>query len=317
MTCSMLLGCEPLARSTLMRFGLRPPGRCLVDHSRGRRPRCGPGTESKGPSLRRRFPPHGRERGPTPHICRRASRPRRLPHRSSELRRTDHAVHRHPSSPAARLPAAGSAGRRHQGPAEPMTTAARAPLGALASRIVRLHEMLDSLGVPHQFGGAIALAWYRNPRATTDIDVNLTLPPEAATPMLGALASLGVTVSPSDREVIARDGQARLDWDGSYLDVFFATLEFHREMARTGPQGPLRPGRDPDPLPRVPGRVQGRLRPAQGLARHRGDDRMGHRGRGATRRWAGWRSFWATIRRSTGAWPRCSQRDTAALTPSN
>jgi hypothetical protein len=112
-----------------------------------------------------------------------------------------------------------------------MTTAARAPLGVLARRIVRLHEMLDSLGVPHQFGGAIALAWYRNPSATTDIDVNLTLPPEAAAPMLGALASLGVTVSPADRDVIAR-GRARLDWDGSCLDVFFATLKFHREMAR-------------------------------------------------------------------------------------
>ncbi len=113
-----------------------------------------------------------------------------------------------------------------------MTTTAPVPLGALASRIVHLHEMLDSLGVPHQFGGAIALAWYRNPRATTDIDVNLTLPPEAATPVLGALAALGVTITASDRDVIARDGQARLDWDSSYLDVFFATLEFHHEMAR-------------------------------------------------------------------------------------
>jgi hypothetical protein len=113
-----------------------------------------------------------------------------------------------------------------------MTTTAPVPLGALASRLVRLHEMLDSLGVPHQFGGAIALAWYRNPRATTDIDVNLTLPPEAATPLLGALVSLGVTVTAPDRDRIALDGQARLDWDGSYLDVFFATLEFHRDMAR-------------------------------------------------------------------------------------
>jgi hypothetical protein len=104
-------------------------------------------------------------------------------------------------------------------------------LGALASRIVRLHEMLDSLGVPHQFGGALALAWYRNPRATTDIDVNLTLPPEAAPPVLGAIETLGVTVKEADRRLIARDGQARLDWDGSYLDVFFATLGFHREMA--------------------------------------------------------------------------------------
>jgi hypothetical protein len=105
-------------------------------------------------------------------------------------------------------------------------------LGGLAGRIVALHELLDSLGLAHQFGGAIALAWYRNPRATTDIDVNLTVPPEAASPVLGALAHIGVTVTDGDRALVARDGQARLDWDGSYLDVFFATLEFHHAMAR-------------------------------------------------------------------------------------
>jgi hypothetical protein len=106
-----------------------------------------------------------------------------------------------------------------------------ASLGLLASRIVAVHELLDSLGVPHQFGGALALAWYRNPRATTDIDVNLTVGPAAATPVLGALATLGVTVTPHDQAVIARDGQARLDWEGTYLDVFFATVEFHHRMA--------------------------------------------------------------------------------------
>jgi hypothetical protein len=54
-------------------------------------------------------------------------------------------------------------------------------LDGLASRIVAVHEMLDSMRVPHQFGGAIALAWYRSPRATTDIDLNVTVsPPEAA-----------------------------------------------------------------------------------------------------------------------------------------
>ena len=101
----------------------------------------------------------------------------------------------------------------------------------LAPKIVSLHEMLDSAGVPHQFGGAIALAWYRNPRATTDIDVNLTLPPAAAEPVLAMLARLGVTVTPEDRAAIALDGQARLDWGGSYLDVFFATMDLHLEMA--------------------------------------------------------------------------------------
>ena len=45
------------------------------------------------------------------------------------------------------------------------------------------------------------------------------------------LARLGVTVAAEDRALIAVDGQARLDWDGSYLDVFFATMDLHFEMA--------------------------------------------------------------------------------------
>jgi hypothetical protein len=109
-------------------------------------------------------------------------------------------------------------------------------LGGLAGRIVSVHEMLDSISVPHQFGGAVALAWYRNPRATTDIDLNVTVSPEDAEPVLGTLTHLGVTVSPSDRALISRDGQARLDWEGSYLDLFFATLDFHREMAERSRQ---------------------------------------------------------------------------------
>jgi hypothetical protein len=104
-------------------------------------------------------------------------------------------------------------------------------LGGLAAKILALHELLASMRVPHQFGGAIALAWYRSPRATTDIDVNVTVAPAEAAPVLGALEHLGVTVTKADRARIRRDGQARLDWEGSYLDVFFATLDFHEEMA--------------------------------------------------------------------------------------
>ncbi len=108
---------------------------------------------------------------------------------------------------------------------------ATATLGGLAAKIVAVHEMLDSMRVPHQFGGAVALAWYRSPRATTDIDLNVTVAPEDAEPVLGALTHLGVTVSRPDRVAIERDGQARLDWGGSYLDLFFATLDLHQEMA--------------------------------------------------------------------------------------
>jgi hypothetical protein len=106
-------------------------------------------------------------------------------------------------------------------------------LDGLSSRIVSVHEMLESLRVPHQFGGAVALAWYRSPRATTDIDLNITLAPAQAEPVLGALLHLGVSVSPENRVAIERDGQARLDWDGYYLDLFFATLGLHQEMAKS------------------------------------------------------------------------------------
>jgi hypothetical protein len=101
----------------------------------------------------------------------------------------------------------------------------------LVARIVALHELLDSMHVRHQFGGAIALAWYRSPRATTDIDVNITLVPAQSEPVLGALQHLGVSVSESDKATIIVDGQARLEWGDSLLDVFFATLPLHEEMA--------------------------------------------------------------------------------------
>ncbi|MGH2853214.1 MAG: hypothetical protein ACRDLF_03360 [Solirubrobacteraceae bacterium] len=117
-----------------------------------------------------------------------------------------------------------------------------ATLGGLAAKIAAVHEMLDSMRVPHQFGGAVALAWYRSPRATTDVDLNVTVAPADATPVLGALTHLGVTVSRPDRVAIERDGQARLDWEGSYLDLFFATLDLHQEMARRSRQvdfGPI------------------------------------------------------------------------------
>jgi len=118
-------------------------------------------------------------------------------------------------------------------------------LDGLSSRILASHEMLDSLRVRHQFGGAVALAWYRSPRATTDIDLNITLSPQEAEPVLGALSHLGVSVSAEDRATIERDGQARLDWGGYYLDLFFATLDLHREMAERSHEVEFGPARIP------------------------------------------------------------------------
>jgi hypothetical protein len=116
------------------------------------------------------------------------------------------------------------------------------PHSTMSRRILLVHELLEYAGVRHQFGGAIALAWYRAPRATTNVDVNLTIPPTLAEGVCNSLAGMKVRYTGADRDTIARDGQAGLEWDGVGLHLFFATVDLHQEMARrarTVPFGPM------------------------------------------------------------------------------
>ena len=97
----------------------------------------------------------------------------------------------------------------------------------LPKKIVALHRALDGAGVPHAFGGALALAWCtQRARGTIDIDVNLFVAPTAVRTTLAALPK-GVAWSDDDVALIERDGQARLWWDTTPVDVFFNTTEFH------------------------------------------------------------------------------------------
>ncbi len=101
----------------------------------------------------------------------------------------------------------------------------------LAGKIVALHESLAKANVPHAFGGALALAWCtQRARATIDIDVNLFVPVNQASEVLAALPK-GVVVTNDDRADIHRDGQTRLWWDSTPVDVFFNTTDFHVQAA--------------------------------------------------------------------------------------
>ena len=52
---------------------------------------------------------------------------------------------------------------------------------ALVGKVLALHRAFEAAGVIHAFGGALALAyWTADPRATADIDVNVSLPASAA-----------------------------------------------------------------------------------------------------------------------------------------
>jgi Nucleotidyl transferase AbiEii toxin, Type IV TA system len=96
----------------------------------------------------------------------------------------------------------------------------------LAQRVLALEHALS--GVPHAFGGALALAYYAEPRATIDIDLNVFVPAERFPEIAGPLRELGVAVDePSVADVVRRDGQVRVMWDATPIDLFFAYDPFH------------------------------------------------------------------------------------------
>jgi hypothetical protein len=101
----------------------------------------------------------------------------------------------------------------------------------LAEQIVDVNVALSNADVSHAFGGALALAYHTaEPRATVDIDVNIWVGVEHAAHVLSALPA-GVTWTQRDVDVIKRDGQVRLYWDRTPIDLFFPQHALHEEAA--------------------------------------------------------------------------------------
>ena len=104
-------------------------------------------------------------------------------------------------------------------------------MSLLADRLLVVHDALDAARLPHAFGGALALAYCtEEPRGTRDIDVNVFVDAGDAADVLRALPP---TVAVSDRDIAAAtaDGQVRLWWDDTPIDVFLDVHEFHHEVA--------------------------------------------------------------------------------------
>ena len=101
----------------------------------------------------------------------------------------------------------------------------------LVERIVALHRALEEAGVPHAFGGALALAWCtQRPRATIDIDLNLFVDAADFASIEAAFPD-EIEISDAAREAIAEDGQVRLWWGSTPVDVFCNTTPFHAAAA--------------------------------------------------------------------------------------
>lgn len=100
---------------------------------------------------------------------------------------------------------------------------------SLADKVVATDRALAAVNVPHAIGGAIALSYYTEPRATVDIDVNVFVPTDSWPEVSAALEEIGVDVD-ADEAALARDGQVRLWWGRNPVDLFFSYDPFHDEM---------------------------------------------------------------------------------------
>jgi hypothetical protein len=103
----------------------------------------------------------------------------------------------------------------------------------LAQRVLAIDVALAT--IPHAFGGALALAYYAEPRATVDIDLNVFAAPSHVDDVFAPLGALGADVSDPDlADLVRQDGQVRVMWEATPIDLFFAYDPFHdaAEVAR-------------------------------------------------------------------------------------
>lgn len=100
-------------------------------------------------------------------------------------------------------------------------------MSELGEQLLAVHDGFDGAGIPHAIGGAIALGYCTlEPRGTRDVDVNVFVGPERAREVLTALPR-GVKFDGVHLERLERDGQVRVRWGITPIDLFLSVLPFH------------------------------------------------------------------------------------------
>ena len=112
-------------------------------------------------------------------------------------------------------------------------------MSVLAERLVAIHDALAEAGFPHAIGGAIALGYCTlEARGTKDLDVNVFVTPDRVREVFAVLPQ-GVEVTALSLERAERDGQVRIWWEQTPIDLFFNVLPFHGEVAKNVRQVPF------------------------------------------------------------------------------
>lgn len=103
---------------------------------------------------------------------------------------------------------------------------------SLVDKIVSIAESLEDHEVSWAIGGAIALAYAtEEPRGTRDVDVNVFMESDQAESFFRAFPA-GIRFDQTDIDIARRDGQVRLWWDDTPIDVFFSVSTFHDGVGR-------------------------------------------------------------------------------------
>lgn len=94
--------------------------------------------------------------------------------------------------------------------------------------IVEIDAELAAADVRHAFGGALALAYYAEPRGTVDVDINVGVPYESRSTLLTRLDAIGWHIE-ADGEHAPPAAGTRLHQLGEtvVIDLFFAFDDLH------------------------------------------------------------------------------------------
>ena len=96
-----------------------------------------------------------------------------------------------------------------------------------------IHHHLAALEIRHAFGGALALAYYAEPRGTIDVDVNVFVSFESAEEIVQSIEELGfVPERPSEDWVPVAGVRLVRGGEPPLLDLFFSLDERYDEIAR-------------------------------------------------------------------------------------
>ena len=102
---------------------------------------------------------------------------------------------------------------------------------AIGDVIIEIDTELNSLGIAHAFGGALALAYYADPRATVDVDINVGVPYESKSSLLTHFDSIGWHFDDDSAAGIPAAGtRLRQVGETVVVDLFFSFDGYHDDV---------------------------------------------------------------------------------------